>query len=112
MSNRLALATQDSKDKTLGKFEALTQLGELAHLMTDAGLIMITSITDIDDYELKTLKTLNSPNRTFVVNVGESRFNAANVDLNLVENEDSDEAVKKIVELLVKAVVLDPEYMI
>jgi bifunctional enzyme CysN/CysC len=112
VSNRLVLASHDSKDKTLGKFEALTQLGELAHLMTDAGLIMITSITDIDDHELKTLKTLNSPNRTFVVNVGESRFNAENIDLNLVENENSDQAVKKIVDLLVKAVVLDPEYMI
>ncbi len=112
VSNRLVLAANDSKDKTIGKFEALTQLGELAHLMTDAGLILIASITDIDDYELKTLKALNYPNRTFVVNVGESGLNTANVDLGLVEQEDSDEAVKKIVALLVKAVVLDPEYMI
>ncbi len=112
VSNRLALATHDSKDKTLGKYEMLTQLGELAHLMTDAGLILITSVTDIDDYELKMLKSLNYPNRTLVVNVGENRFNAENVDLSLVENENSEAAVKKIVDLLVKAVVLDPEYQI
>jgi len=112
ISNRLTLSTQDSKDKTLEKYERIVQLGELAHLMTDAGLILITSITGIDDYELKMLKTLSFPNRTFVVNVGENRFNAENVDLALPENEGSEAAVRKIVDLLVKAVVLDPEYMI
>jgi len=113
ISNRLVLATHDSKDKTLGKYEALVQLGELAHLMTDAGLILITSITDIDQYELAMLKKLNSPNRTFVVSVGEDeRFSAESIDLNLIENEESEAAVKKIVDLLVKAVVLDPEYEI
>jgi len=113
ISNRLVLATQDSKDRTLGKYDALVQLGELAHLMTDAGLILITSITDIDQYELNMLKKLNAPNRTLVVCVGEDdRFTAESIDLVLVENEESEAAVKKIVDLLVKSVVLDPEYEI
>lgn len=112
ISNRLVLATHDSKDKTLGKFEQIQQLGELAHLMTDSGLILITSITSIDEYELETLKKLNSPNRTFVVNVGENRFADKQVDLVLIENEDSDSAVRKIVDMLVKSLVLDPEYFI
>jgi bifunctional enzyme CysN/CysC len=112
VSNRLVLDTHDSKDKTLGKYEALVQLGELAHLMTDAGLILVTSITDIDQYELDMLKKLNSPNRVFVVNVGQNNFLESSIDLNLVENEESQAAVSKIVDLLVKAVVLDPEYMI
>lgn len=112
ISNRLILAAQDSKDKTLGKYERLVHLGELAHLLTDAGLILITSITDIDDYELKTLKDLNYPNRTFVVNVGEGRFSEGSVDLNLPEHEESEAAVRQIVDLLVKSLVLDPEYNI
>ena len=113
VSNRLGLPSQDSKDKTLGKYDALVQLGELAHLMTDAGLILITSITDIDQYELAMLKKLNSPNRTLVVCVGEdNRFTQESIDLALVENEESELAVKKIVDLLVKAVVLDLEYEI
>jgi len=113
ISNRLVLAAEDSKDKTLGKYDALVHLGELAHLMTDAGLILITSITDIDQYELDMLKKLNNPNRTLVVCVGEdTRFAAESIDLALVENEESEAAVKNIVDLLVKAVVLDPEYEI
>ena len=113
ISNRLVLADHDSKDKTLGKYDALVRLGELAHLMTDAGLILITSITDIDQYELAMLKKLNNTNRTLVVCVGEdNRFASESVDLALVENEESASAIKKIVDLLVKAVVLDPEYEI
>ncbi len=113
VSNRLSTAQEDSKDKTLGKYDALVRLGELAHLMTDAGLILVTSVTDIDQYELGMLKKLNSPNRTLVVCVGEDdRFSPEILDLALVENENSEAAVKKIVDLLVKAVVLDPEYEI
>ena len=113
ISNRLVLAHPDSKDQTIGKYDALVHLGELAHMMTDAGLILITSVTDIDQYELDMLKKLNSPNRTLVVCVGEdNRFAAESVDLVLEENEESEVAIKKIVDLLVKAVVLDPEYEI
>ena len=112
VSNRLTVVSGQSKDKTLEKFEHLQQLGELAHILTDAGLILITSITDIDDYEMSMLKHLNHPNKTLVVNVGENRFGAGQVDLELVENEDSQIAVAKIVDLLIKSVVLDPEYFI
>ncbi len=113
ISNRLVLAHENSNDNILGKYEALLHLGELAHLMTDAGLILITSITDIDQYDLEMLKKLNNPNRTLVVCVGEdARFSSESIDLALVENEDSDTAVKKIVDLLVRSVVLDPEYEI
>jgi len=80
--------------------------------MTDAGLILITSITNVDEYELDVLKRLNSPNRTLIINVGENRLADQQADLVLIENEDSGPAVKKIVDLLVKALVLDPEYFI
>ncbi len=111
ISNRL-ITQNASADRTLGKFEHLQQLGELAHILTDAGLILITSITDIDDYELEMVKSLNRPNTTLVVNVGENRFGADKVDLVLVENEETRVAVEKIVNLLVKTVVLDLEFYI
>ncbi|MFA5059990.1 MAG: GTP-binding protein [Candidatus Omnitrophota bacterium] len=112
ISNRLALASADVKDKTLSRFEHIQQLGELAHILTDTGLILITSITDIDEYELNMLKSLNHPNKTLVVNVGENNFSDQGVDLLLTENEDPKIAVKKITDLLIRAVVLDPEYYI
>ena len=59
VSNRLLSVGSATQDKTISKLEHLQQLGELAHGMTDAGLILITSITDIDEHELNILKSLN-----------------------------------------------------
>ena len=70
------------------------------------------SITDIDDYELEMLKSLNRPNKTLVVNVGESDLGEGKADLNLVQNEETASAIDKIVQLLIKSVVLDAEYFI
>ncbi len=112
VSNHLSIGGNHQQDRTIGKFEHIQQLGELAHIITDSGLILITSITDIDEYELATLKSLNHPNKTLVVNVGENHFSTGQVDLDLVDNEDSKSAVTKIVDLLIRSVVLDPEYYI
>ena len=38
-----------------GREEYLRRLGETAHLFTDAGLIVITTIADLDDFELETI---------------------------------------------------------
>ncbi len=110
--NDLLTSDVGSKDATYQKYESMLQLGELAHIMTDAGLILISSITDIDDDELAMLKALNRPNKTLVVNVGENHFSEGKADLLLVENEETKIAIEKIVDLLVKSVVLDAEYFI
>jgi bifunctional enzyme CysN/CysC len=64
-----------------GREEFLRRLGETAHLFTDAGLIVITTITDLDDFELQTLDTLNQPGELVVVNVGEVQLNRRKPDL-------------------------------
>ena len=53
----------ESDQRTSGdRDEMLRRLGELAHILTDAGLIFITTTERIDDYEREILKTLNEPN--------------------------------------------------
>ena len=84
----------------------------MAHTLTDTGLILITTISDIDEYELDMLKSLNKPNRTLVVNVGEDRFASDKIDLSMPANTDPQNASQQIIQLLIKAVVLDPEYFI
>ncbi|OGX25346.1 MAG: adenylyl-sulfate kinase [Omnitrophica WOR_2 bacterium RIFCSPHIGHO2_01_FULL_48_9] len=112
VSNDLLAAEDNLKNMLFRKYESIMQLGELAHVLTDAGLILISSITNIDDEELDRLKALNRPNKTLVVNVGENRFAEGKVDLNLIENEATPAAIDKIVNLLIKSVVLDAEYFI
>jgi bifunctional enzyme CysN/CysC len=64
-----------------GREEFLRRLGETAHLFTDAGLIVVTTIADLDDFELQTLDTLNQPGELVVVNVGEVQLSRRKPDL-------------------------------
>lgn len=52
----------------------IRQLGELARILTDSGLIFITSVFNLDDYEARNLKLLNYPNEILIINVGDSPF--------------------------------------
>ena len=80
--------------------EYIRQLGEISHLFTDAGMILITTISNLDDYELETINTLNKPNDCRVINVGVNRFGRANVDLQIDSLSDVADAVARIKELL------------
>ncbi len=115
ISNEILDSGVTTNNKTLSKIHHIRQLGEMAHVLTDSGLILITSISDVDEYELGILKTLNRPNQTIVINVGESRFSEGCVDLTLSRVGDLDslqQSIQKIVDFLVQAVILDPEYSI
>ena len=112
VSNQILDSGSGTNDRVLSRIQHIRQLGEMAHVLTDAGLILITSVSDIDDDELNMLKYLNSPNKTITVNVGPNRFSQAEVDLVLAEHEPTAAGAAKIVDCLTKSLVLDPEYSI
>jgi len=112
ISNELLSKGGGSNDKVLEKMHQLQYLGEMSHILTDAGLILITSISNVDQYELDMLKTLNRPNQTVIVNVGESTFSQDYVDLILQANENPQSAAQKISDLLTQTILPDPEYSI
>ena len=66
--------------------EQLRRLGEVSHMFTDAGLILITSISDLEDYELDMIERLNQPYQCVVVSVGTSRLNRRREDLSLQQD--------------------------
>jgi len=80
--------------------EYIRQLGEISHLFTDAGMILITTVSNLDDYELETINTLNKPNDCRVINIGLNRFSKTNVDLQIDNLNDVISAVVRIKELL------------
>lgn len=83
-------------------------LGELARIMTDAGLLFITILTDIDEFDLAKLRKLNEPNEVFVVSLGDPALGGAVIDLSLEPHPNDDEAIRKVVEgLTSKQVFLD-----
>ncbi len=112
ISNELLSGGTGSNDKVLEKARHIQHLGEMSYILSDAGLILITSISNVDQYELDTLRSLNSPNKTFIVNVGDNRFPEGYADLLLPENDNPDVAAQKIIDALLKAILPDPEYSI
>lgn len=89
--------------------EYLRRLGEVAHLFTDAGMILITAVSDLDAYELNMLRTLNHPGESLVVGVGAHGLPAADVDLALDVPMESAEASGRVANLLTERHYL-PEY--
>ncbi|KKT07551.1 MAG: Small GTP-binding protein domain:Sulfate adenylyltransferase, large subunit, partial [Parcubacteria group bacterium GW2011_GWA2_43_17] len=87
-------------DENKERDEYIRRLGEVSHLFTDAGLILITTISNVDDYEIETINALNSPNDCRVINIGPNRFSCTKVDLQIDSLNDITGAVVKIKELL------------
>ncbi len=87
-------------DESGERDEYIWRLGEVSHLFTDAGLILIATISDLDDYELEMINTLNQPSDSRVVNIGPSRFSRAEIDLQIDDLSDIEDAVARIKELL------------
>ncbi len=112
ISNSVLDENSNLNDQTMMKWQHIKHLGEIAHVCTDAGLLLIASITDIDEHEVNMLKTLNRPNKTLVVYIGENdSFNLVS-DLNLPEEVDLKEAVSQIVKLILKTTIPDSEFSI
>jgi len=112
ISNELLVAGTGSNDKVLEKARHIQHLGEMSYTFSDAGLVLITSISNVDQYDLDMLRSLNNPNKTIIVNVGENTFPEGYIDLVLPANEDPQTAAQEILDLLLKVILPDPEYSI
>ncbi len=98
ISNSL-LGDDDVKD-TGQRDEYLRRVGEISHLMTDAGLILIAAISELDDYELEIIQTLSSPGDVLVVSVGQQQLSRRVADLHLGDAADLQAAAGEIQRLL------------
>ena len=79
--------------------EHLRRLGEVAHILGDAGQIVITTVTDLDAAEAEILRILNEPNDMLVIRVG-ADHHAVNADLVLAPGTPPDKAIAEAYRLL------------
>lgn len=84
--------------------ESIRRLGEISHLFTDAGLILIATVTDLEPYELKIIRKLNHPGDMLVVGIGEG-----DADLALAPDLPHEQAAANIASFLTEQNYL-PEY--
>jgi len=86
-------------------------LGETAHLFTDSGSILITSIFNLDDGEAELLKALNDPFEMVVVAVGQSGLSQFPIAGQLESIDNIDRALDQLTEILVKQEMLLEYYL-
>ena len=101
----------DVIDETEFKEEQILRLGELARILTDSGQIFITSLKDIDDYDIEYLKLLTAPSDFIVINIGKNSFSTFKVDID-IESCDNDESAVEDAFNLLKSEKVIPDYII
>ena len=79
--------------------EQIRHLGEVAHILTDAGQIVITTVADLDLHEAETLRILNQPNDMLVIRMG-ADLHGVNSDLVLPPKLTSQAAVTAVCRML------------
>lgn len=89
--------------------EKIRRMGELARILTDSGFIFISTISDVDEYDLEKLKLLNEPNEILVVNIGKKLYDKYKPDLNIEETLSTEQSVEHILKVLKKKEIV-PEY--
>ncbi|MBF0594619.1 MAG: adenylyl-sulfate kinase [Candidatus Omnitrophica bacterium] len=92
--------------------EHIRRLGELARIMTDAGLIFITTVSDVDDHDVECLRLLNQPAEILVVSVGEYVFGRFTPDVELPVNPDPASGAARVVAALQAHHVVNVDYVI
>ncbi len=105
ISNLLTGSALEDRD------EHIRRLGEMAHLFTDAGQILISTVSDLDDAEAKFLQALSEPMQVLAITVGQSLLDQFPVEWNFRPNEDPLQAVEKIREILRKKDVIPDYYL-
>lgn len=92
--------------------DPIRRLGELARILTDSGQIFITSLTGIDDYDLATLRLLNSPHEIVVIHAGDVPSLNDSPSLALKPGTDTGDALGQICALLRQQKVIEDTYQI
>ena len=80
--------------------EHIRRLGEVAHIMMDAGMVVIGTASDLNDDEFKLLQTIISKDDVLIINIGNDDIVDGLIDLNLDVNLSLTQKVDKILDLL------------
>jgi bifunctional enzyme CysN/CysC len=65
----------------LGREAQLNRLGEIAWAMTDAGIVLVASLADVDRFDLDHLRAMAAPHEVYVIDRGEGGELDADLDL-------------------------------
>jgi bifunctional enzyme CysN/CysC len=85
----------DLLDRGDHRIEHFRRLGEVAHILLDAGILLVVSAQEVHHSEFEVLRTVIDPDQIETIWLGESRPVSLSFDLHIPSN-DVDEAVRMI----------------
>jgi bifunctional enzyme CysN/CysC len=91
--------------------EVVMRLGELGRIIAESGQVFITTASDLDDFDVETLRILSAPTEILVIQVGPGTFSGFKPSFVLEENEALDSAVGKIFSFLTKKEIILDYYL-
>ena len=96
----------DDKD-VLGREAQLARVGEIAWAMTDAGVVLVVALGDVDRFDLDRLRALAAAPQVFVI--GMDAGGELGADLELPPAATAEEAAEEALRALAAAGVLPAE---
>jgi len=91
--------------------EQLAHLGSTARILTDAGLIVVTPLSGLDEHEIAKLRLLNTPYELLTVSLDEELLSGGAADLLLSPKWDIEEMLAAMMAILNRQNVI-PDYCI
>ena len=80
--------------------EHIRRLGEVSHILMDAGLIVVATASDLTHDELRLLQTINEERDIIIINVGDCKLEGDIINLNISPEDDNETNVTKIMDLM------------
>lgn len=108
IGNLLRGLDADLEHDKKARHEHVRRLGEVSHILMDAGLLVLATASNLNDEELRLLQEVTSRALILIVNVGSNDFREGVVDLNLNPKDNASQNAKKIMALLESEKVLSP----
>ena len=96
LSQLLSGLESDINFSNFDRDEHIRRIGELARIITDIGIIFITGISELDDFELEQLKILNKPYEIIVIDI--DGISNKREEIYSFSSDKSKEEILKIVE--------------
>ena len=88
------------RGRNTSRHEHVRRLAEVAHLMMDAGLIVVATASNLNDEELRMMQEVTRRESVLIVNVGKNEFREGIVDLNLDVKTSTSKNAGLVLELL------------
>jgi len=80
--------------------DQLRRLGELARILTDAGLIFIATVPELDQYDVKVLQMLNAPHEISLIHIGDTAPDDYKPDLQIPDAFTAEQSTERIYKFL------------